>query len=445
MRRFYTSLFVTGRFYLVSAAIVVLYVFAFFWPVFIWVPFIIAVFFIVTIIIDILLLYSRRKPVKATRLLPERLSNGDENHIKLVVSNNYAFQIKLLIKDEVPVTLETQFPNLHINVKGNETINVDYHLKPVNRGAYLFGDLLFFSTTFLNLIERRVVIAQKAEIACYPSFIQLKKYQLLAAANRLSEAGVRNVRKLGHSLEFDHIKEYVQGDDYRTVNWKATARKGGALMVNSFTDERSQHIYCIINTGRVMKMPFEGLSLLDYSINASLVLSNIALQKQDKAGLITYGDKWLHNLAAGRTPLQMQKILHHLYKVNTAFTESDMSRLVSTVKTTITQRSLLVYFTNYESLSAAERDLPYLRLLNKNHLLVLVFFENTELKLVTENKPENIQQVYTKIIAEKFIQEKKIIVSELRKNGILSILATPQKLTINTLNKYLEIKARHLI
>ncbi|MDI9312742.1 MAG: DUF58 domain-containing protein, partial [Limnohabitans sp.] len=228
-------------------------------------------------------------------------------------------------------------------------------------------------------------------------------------------------------------------------NWKATARKGGALMVNSFTDERSQHIYCIINTGRVMKMPFEGLSLLDYSINASLVLSNIALQKQDKAGLITYGDQWLHNLAAGRTPLQMQKILHHLYKVNTAFTESDMSRLVSTVKTTITQRSLLVYFTNYESLSAAERDLPYLRLLNKNHLLVLVFFENTELKLVTENKPENIQQVYTKIIAEKFIQEKKIIVSELRKNGILSILATPQKLTINTLNKYLEIKARHLI
>src|SRR5436305_8341549 len=99
---------------------------------------------------------------------------------------------------------------------------------------------------------------------------------MMAISNRLSEAGIKKIHKIGHSMEFEQIKEYVAGDDYRTLNWKATARKGQP-MVSNFTDEKSQQVYCIIDKGRLMKMPFNGLSLLDYAINASLVLSNVAL------------------------------------------------------------------------------------------------------------------------------------------------------------------------
>jgi uncharacterized protein (DUF58 family) len=127
-------------------------------------------------------------------------------------------------------------------------------------------------------------------VPVYPSFLKLRQYELMAVSNRLTDIGIKKMRRIGHSMEFDQVKNYVAGDDYRTVNWKATARKGD-LMVNSFTDEKAQHIYCVIDKSRAMKMPFEGLSLLDYAINASLILSSVALVKQDKAGLITIAGK----------------------------------------------------------------------------------------------------------------------------------------------------------
>jgi uncharacterized protein (DUF58 family) len=203
----------------------------------------------------------------------------------------------------------------------------------------------------------------------------MRKYQLLAATNKLTEIGVKQVRRIGHSLEFEQIKEYVPGDDYRTVNWKASSRRNNTLMVNNYTDERSQPVYCIINSGRIMKMPFDNMTLLDYAINSSLVISSIALTKHDKVGLITYGDKWINLLPAQRTSHQMQNILSRLYNLDTNFLESDIEKLYYNIKSKVTHRSLLLYFTNYETFSSMKRDLPYLRHANKNHLLLVIFFE----------------------------------------------------------------------
>src|SRR5204863_4089375 len=128
--------------------------------------------------------------------------------------------------------------------------------------------------------------------------------------------------KIGHSMEFEQIKEYVSGDDIRTINWKATARKS-SIMVNNYSDEKSQQVYCIIDKGRLMKMPFNNLSLLDYAINSALVLSNVCLQKQDRVGLITFSNKMGTLLAADRKPVQMANILQLLYNQETDFLESD--------------------------------------------------------------------------------------------------------------------------
>jgi uncharacterized protein (DUF58 family) len=272
----------------------------------------------------------------------------------------------------------------------------------------------------------------------------MRKYQLMAISNRLSEMGVKKIRRIGHSMEFEQIKEYVQGDDYRTLNWKATARKG-QLMVNNFTDEKSQQIYCIIDKGRVMKMPFEGLSLLDYSINASLVLSNIALTKQDKAGIITFSEKIGAFLPANRNPVQMQSILEVLYNQKTRYLESDFEQLYITLRRKVSQRSLIVLFTNFESLSGMRRHLPYLRKIAQHHLLLIVFFENTELRTLLEAPANTVEEVYTKTIAEKFAYEKRLIAKELQQFGILTMLTTPQQLTINAINKYLELKAKQAI
>lgn len=192
-------------------------------------------------------------------------------------------------------------------------------------------------------------------------------------------------------------------------------------------------------------MPFDGLSLMDYAINASLVLSSVALIKQDKAGLITLSEKKAHVVPADRRPTQLNKIMEVLYKEKTRYLETNMELLYATIRGTLKQRSLVVFFTNFESMSALRRQLPFLQRIAKFHLLVLVFFENTELKTLSEQPASNVEGIYIKTIAEKFAYEKKLIVKELARYGIQSILSAPQNLTVNTINRYLELKARQKI
>ena len=178
-------------------------------------------------------------------------------------------------------------------------------------------------------------------VPTYPSYMQLRKYDLMAFSNNLSQYGLKKIRRIGHTMEFEQIKEYVQGDDLRTINWKATAKKN-QLMVNQFQDEKSQNVYMVIDKGRVMKMPFNGLSLLDYAINATLVLSNVILKKQDKAGILAFSKKVENRVVAEKRQSQMQLIMENLYNVKTDFFESDFSRLYVDIKKNINQRSLIM-------------------------------------------------------------------------------------------------------
>jgi len=392
---------------------------------------------------DSLLLWSR-KAMRGVRVCPERFSNGDENKVVLQLHNAYPFPVDLQVIDELPDQFQEWHWRRYLRLAPGQKDNITYTLRPTQRGEYHFGIINVLVNTPLGLVRRRYRLGEPQAVKVYPSFLQVRRFQLLAASNRLQEAGIKRQRALGHSLEFEQIKEYVRGDDYRTVNWKATARRGD-LMVNNFTDERSQQVYCIINKGRAMKMPFEGMTLLDYAINAALVLSNVALMRQDKAGLITFSQKTDAFLPADRKPGQFSQILETLYKEETTFLDVDFERLFAVVRNRITQRSLLVLFTNFESIEALERELPSLQRMAHYHLLLVVFFENTELTELTEAPAEKMEDIYIKTIARKFVHEKRLIVRELRKHGILALLTTPEQLTVQAINKYLEVKNRSSI
>ena len=396
----------------------------------------------VVVLLDALVLYSRRDPVQVHRDLPERFSNGDINKVGLSVTNQYPFKVFLRIIDELPFIFQRRDFSLQLTLKGEEHQDLHYTLRPTERGEYLFHSINVFIKSPLGLLVRRKILPGERMVKVLPSYFLLRQYELLALSNNLSESGNKKIRKLGHSMEFEQIKEYVTGDDIRSLNWKATARKGGQLMVNNYTDEKSQQVYCMIDKGRVMKMPFEGMSLLDYAINATLILSRVALIKQDKAGLATFGDQIGTFLPAGRKAMQMSHILEILYNQQTKFLETDYEKLYALIRTRITQRSLIILFTNFESLSGLQRQLPYIRAIAKNHLLLVVFFENTGLQEIREKEVEDIEGLYIKTIAEKFAYEKRLIVKELNQHGIATILTAPENLTVHTVNKYLEIKAR---
>ena len=438
-----TSFYLDKKVFYAGYGIAGLFVLSFFIPALQAVAIFLLLAIVVVILIDAFLLYQKRG-LEAERILPQRLSNGDDNKIILRFYNDYEFKLNTTIVEELPVQFQERDWKRELQIPGKSEHDLVYHLKPSERGEYHFGYINVFADGPLTVVRRRFILGEEQTTKVYPSYVQMRRYQLVAVANKLNETGNKRMRKLGHSLEFEQIKEYVRGDDYRNINWKATARKGD-LMVNNFTDERSQQIYCLVNKGRVMKMPFEGMTLLDYAINASLVLSSVALQKQDKAGLIAFGRNIDSFVPADKKPTQVNNILESLYKQQTDFLEPDLEKLFSVVRNRITQRSLLVLFTNFESFDSLERVLPSLKRLAHYHLLMVVFFDNTELKTLVETKATSIEDIYVKTIAEKYRYEKQLIVKELQKNGIVSVLSTPQNLTINALNKYLELKTRQSI
>ena len=395
-------------------------------------------------VLDLLILFSAKRGISGKRILPEKFSNGDQNPIQLTIENFYTFPIFCRIIDEIPE--QFQIRNFKIDRKLGPLSNTElkYELRPTERGEYHFGNLNIYVSSVFGLIARRFSFDNNAMIPTYPSFMQLRKYDLLAISNNLNQYGIKKVRRLGHTMEFEQIKDYVLGDDLRTINWKATAKKN-QLMVNQFQDEKSQPVYSVIDKGRVMKMPFDGLTLLDYAVNASLVISNVALRKQDKAGIFAFSKKVENRIVAERRTSQMNLILEGLYNINTDFFESDFGRLYGDIKRNITQRSLILLYTNFETLDGLHRQLAYLKGIAKSHLLVVIFFKNTELNSFMTSTAETVQQAYDKVIAEKFAFEKRLIVNELKKYGIQSILTSPENLTIDTINKYLEIKARGLL
>jgi uncharacterized protein (DUF58 family) len=441
---FYKDLFLTNRLFAGLVGSIVFFILSFFFS---WLGILPELFFwilILLFLVDILLLYRTSKGIFARRHAPERLSNGDENDLDIYIENLYPFAIDAGIIDEIPHQFQKRDVWFKTSLKPHQQKLINYKLRPTKRGEYEFGAVRVYVSSPLGLIRRRYSFSQDEMLPVYPSFLQMRKYELMAISNRLSEFGIKKIRRLGHSLEFEQVKNYIPGDDYRTINWKATARHG-SLMTNMYTDEKSQHVYCVIDKSRAMKMPFEGLSLLDYAINASLVLSNVALLKEDKAGLITIGEKLGSVIPADRRPVQMNKILEVLYNEKTRYLETNMELLYATIRRVAKQRSLVVFFTNFESLSALERQLSYLKKIAQFHLLLVVFFENTELQKVSDEPAGNVEEIYIKTIAEKFVYDKKLIVKELTKHGIQSILTTPQNLTINTINRYLELKAKQKI
>jgi uncharacterized protein (DUF58 family) len=405
----------------------------------------IAFILLVTLVVtDVLLLYGVKIHLRAKRSLGKQFSLGDENNVHVHVENLSRVQLHCELYDELPVQFQERNFYRLLSIEAGAAEDLHYQLRPVTRGEYHFGVLNAITSSVVGLCSRRVLLAAPQMIPVFPSVIQMKKYEMLAFARISNYEGIKHIRRIGHSYEFEKIRNYVQGDDIRSINWKATGRRN-AIMVNQYEDERSQQVYMILDKSRNMHMPFNGLSLLDYSINTSLVLANIALKKYDKTGLITFSHKIGSVLPADRSELQLKKILQLLYREKPQPVEANYDLLYRAVKNVVHGRSLIFLYLNFESAYAMERALHVLQKINRMHLLVIMIFENTELEKFSNEAPVMLSDIYAQTIAQKLLNDKRQIVAKLRKYGIQTILSKPENLSINTVNKYLELKARGLI
>jgi uncharacterized protein (DUF58 family) len=444
MLKILRNLYLSDRFFILFVGLAAFFVLSFAIDILYPVAQTLFVLSVALVLIDILILFNRNVNINCERRLPKVFSLGDNNTVYVNLHNQSTQKLKIKMIDELPFQFQRRDFEIDLEMGADEEKQIKYDLRPTERGEYKFGGIHLFLDSFIGLITRRQCHDIAMNVPVYPSIIQMKNFELKAFDRISTTQGIKKIRRLGHSYEFEQIKSYVRGDDFRSINWKASSRRAH-LMVNQYQDERAQQVYNVIDKSRAMKMPFKGLSLMDYAINTSLVISNIVLQKYDRAGLLTFSDKIGVTIKADRKSNHLNTILAALYKEKERSMEANYELLYHAARKLIKGRSLLLLYTNFESTYAMERVLPILRRINNLHLLVVVFFENTEIEAFSNQEVNNTEDIYQQTIAQKYVSEKIQMVQKLRQYGIQTILTKPEELSVNTINKYLELKSRGLI
>lgn len=436
--------FLLKNFHIATALLVLSFVLAYAWPSFFVAAQLLVLLFVVWLVIDWYRLYSLKEVISVDRILAPKLSLSDGEDITYLIQNNSDADLDMELYDELPFQFQHREAIRLGQLPKNEKTTILYHVQPYERGEYEFGQVhLFISRSPFRFLQRRITYDLNTSAQVVPSIKQMKQHELQFFSKTAVLSGIRRVRQVGENDEFEHIRQYNQGDNIKSINWKSTSRNN-QLMVNQYQNSRHQDVYCILDMGRSMKMPFDGMTLLDYSINSVLSLSNIILKKHDRAGLISYSDKMGSIVKSSSKQGQLERISNTLYNQTTGFKESNFELLLAVTRRVISRRSIWLFYTNFETPYDLHRHLPYLKLMSKRHLVVVIIFINTELEATGAMDCATKSDIYLKTFAQKAIMEKQLIKEELVKNGIQTILSRPSELSINVINKYLEIKARRL-
>lgn len=437
------KIWLTPLFFTTGATAIFLCAFGFSFPILFLLGKVVAGIAVVLSIADAIILFSKNVSISGKREMPTVLGLTDDTEVRLILDSKSSMPLRATIIDELPYQLQERKFRIEKTLEPGRNTAV-YQMRPINRGIYKFGTLNVQIEGPLHFIKRRIALPLSTEIAVYPSIKQMHETELMAFSRMSSPFGHKRHKRIGQSYEFEQISPFTEGDDYRSINWKATG-KTRELMVNHYQDERSQNLYCVISKGRSMKMAFRNVTYLDYAINATLAISNVALKKYDNVGLITFSNKIGTALRAENRSGQIRKILDSLYKEKERTLEPDFELLFKSVNRVARNRSMILLFANFETKHTADRALPLLKKISRKHLLVMVLFKDSELTEKAAQAKESVEDVYRVTLAAKQASEREEIANKLRKQGIQTISCTPKQLTIEVINKYMELKSRGII
>lgn len=440
---FLTSFFLTPQFFASIVGVILLFAFGFSFPILFLVAKLALFLIFATLVSDGVLLYTSITKMTANRKTGKILGLGDPTTVNLQIVYRGKIPLDAIVIDELPVQLQER--NFSLKTKIEPGINrLSYSITAINKGIYKFGRLNLFVESPIHFVRRKMVLEINRDVPVYPSIEQMHKLELLSFSRVSNQQGSKRYKRIGQSYEFEQIAPFVEGDDYRNINWKATG-KTRELMVNQYQEERSQNMYCIISKGRAMKMAFNNMSYLDYAINSSLAIANVALKKYDRVGLITFSDKIGTALRAENRTGQVQKILESLYHEKERDLEPSYELLYRSIARIIKSRSLLLLYANFENTNMLDRALPILRKINKSHLLVMILFKDEELELRARSTGNSISEIYKSSLASQHLSEKQEIALKLTRHGIQTVTSTPRDLSLDVINKYLELKSRGII
>jgi uncharacterized protein (DUF58 family) len=396
-----------------------------------------------------LLAADNRLSLRAQRLQIERrverkLSLGAENPVRLHLENLSRWNLRLTVKDDPPAEFLTPRRELRVALAPYEETIVTYPTTPRKRGRHSFGDLHVRGRSFLGLSLWQTRVPAPAAVDAYPDIQSVGRFDLLLRAQRLEDAGFRRARARGAGTEFESLREYVRDDEYRRIDWKATARRGHPF-TRQYEEERSRTIMLLIDAGRMMSAEVEGLSKLDHAINAALMLAYVALRRDDAVGLIVFADTVKAVLPPRKGKAQLQRVLEALYNVEPTLAEPNYRAALYHLHDRARKRSLAVLFTDLVDEEASRRLIVHVTAAYPRHLPLLVTLSDPDILRASRLRPETSEELFERAVASSVLADRERALATLRSGGAVVLETSAAELSVALVNRYLELKERLMV
>ncbi len=375
-----------------------------------------------------------KKELSLTRHCAKYLSIIRNNQIIFEIVNNSAKRTGVLLRDIYPETFDVENETMSARLEPYSSTKVAYHVKPGVKGDYVFENVEVRVAGRLGLINRQYRYSIKTEIKVYPDLIELSKYINYFMKNRLEMLGYKS-KMHGGENEFDFLREYASGDNYKAINWKATARRNYPV-VQINRHEINRNVMILIDCGKMMTTKYDLLTKLDYSIDSSLLLAAAAKYNKDNIGLVVFDNEIRSYINPGTKSSIYNEILAKLYNIVPSHNKTNFNNILDFIKSRIRKKSIIFVFSELYSRIVSNEMIKALKLLSKNHTVKLISFEEKNSRVYSDE----IKDIAGWMIEKKMKLEKKLIIKELKEYGIQTLLVNDTNVKQNVVNCYLDIR-----
>ncbi|MCY2985163.1 MAG: DUF58 domain-containing protein [Planctomycetota bacterium] len=399
---------------------------------------------VLSIVVIDLLTITGPSGLSVERQMLRSASLGGTHEVKLCLDNR-SNRVKWIdVCDDLPPGLTSEPEVLTAVLVPGKRIELDYKIRPLRRGSFPFESVYLKLKSFGGLWQRQVKRECPGELLVYPDMKQLAEYALLARTNRLSLIGVRKTRKAGQDNNFERLRDYTNDDNYKHIDWRSTARRN-KLTVKQFQTDQSQRIVFLLDCGRLMTNEYRGLSLLDYALNSILMLSYVALHQGDSVGLLCFSDKIESYVPVRGGKAQMNRLLHAGFDRFPSLKQTNYDDAFLYFSRNCRKRSLVVLVTSIIDDVSASQITGYLRTLRGKHLPLLALLRDRAVFDYADNPSLDENVLYRSAAAAQLLVWRHELIQRLGTSGVLSVDAFPDMLTTPLINRYLEVKAKHLL
>ena len=394
-------------------------------------------------VVDLLTLPSA-KDFRVSRSMQRVASIANSHPIEVAIENRGRKTVNAELAEDTPGGLKV-FPERHrLQLLSGKRTFVKHAITAHRRGAYKLENLYMHAVSALGFWRQQHEFSCPSELHVYPDIKQIGEYALLARTNRLSQIGVRRTRRPGQDNDFERLRDYQRDDNYKHVDWRSSACRQ-KLTVRQYQTDQSQRVIFLMDCGRMMTNEYERLSLLDYALNAVLMLSYVALDQGDSVGMLSFSDQVHTYVPPAGGKRQMNRILHAGFNQFPSLVESRFDEAFLYLSKHCRRRSLVVLVTNVIDDVNANQIQNYMRNLIGCHLPLLVLLRDHRIFEVADNPAPDPSVLFRSAAACHLLSWRDQIIRKMSSGGSLALDVFPEEMTSPLVNQYLDIKARHLL